>query len=147
MLCSALFLAGIFMAIFGLRENIWLIAISGFLFFGMLPFANASLDYLIRTNIQNELQGRAWGLIGFISQLGYVVAYAVSGLLADYLFVPLLMPDGLFADTVGKLFGTGAGRGIGFLITLAGIALCVTALLLFGMKSIRKLEHGGVYEK
>lgn len=147
MLCSALFFAGAFMAIFGLRENIWLIGISGFLFFAMLPFANASLDYLIRTNIQNKWQGRAWGLIGVISQVGYMIAYAASGLLADYLFVPLLMPDGVLAGTAGKVFGIGAGRGIGLLITLAGLALCITAILLSKIKSIRKLECGGAYEK
>lgn len=147
MLCRALFFAGVFMAILGLRENTWLIGVSGFLFFAMLPWVNAGIDYLIRTNIQNELQGRVWGLIGFISQMGYVVAYACSGLLADYVFTPLLMQGGLFAGTIGKVFGTGAGRGIGFLITLAGTILCITAVLLSRIKSIRRLEHGGVYEK
>ena len=90
MLSVSLFCAGIFMAAFGLRENIVLICVSGFLFFAMLPFANTSLDFLIRTNIENSVQGRAWGLIGVISQLGYVVAYAISGVLADYVFTPLL---------------------------------------------------------
>lgn len=147
MLCISLFSAGAFMIVFGIKENIWLIGTSGFLFFAMLPFANASLDYLIRTNIKNELQGRAWGLIGFVSQMGYVAAYAASGLLADYLFTPLLMPEGAFASTVGKVFGTGAGRGTGFLIALAGAALCITALLLFKIKSISRLERESIYEK
>lgn len=147
MLSFSLFGAGVFMAVFGLRENIWLIGISGFLLFAMFPFANASLDFLLRTNIDNGLQGRAWGLIGFISQLGYVAAYAVSGVLADYLFTPLLLPGGALAKTVGTVFGVGAGRGIGFLITMAGLFLCVTAVLLFGIKSIRGLEKGSAYEK
>lgn len=140
MLSLSLFGAGIFMAVFGLRANIWLIGIGGFLFFAMLPFANTSLDYLIRTNIMNELQGRAWGFIGFISQLGYVVAYAISGLLADYVFTPMLMENGLLSGTVGKIFGTGAGRGIGFLISLAGVLLCATAIILWNLKAIRQLE-------
>ena len=89
-LSISLFCAGIFMAAFGLRENIVFICVSGFLFFAMLPFANTCLDFLIRTNIENSVQGRAWGLIGVISQLGYVVAYALSGVLADYMFTPLL---------------------------------------------------------
>lgn len=142
MLCLSLFGAGIFMAIFGLRANIWLIGIGGFLFFAMLPFANTSLDFLIRTGIPNELQGRAWGFIGFLSQIGYVVAYAISGLLADYVFTPMLMPDGLLSGTVGILFGTGVGRGIGLLIFLAGALLCVTAIILGNMKTIRNLEGG-----
>lgn len=146
-LSFSLFGSGVFMAVFGLRENIWMIGISGFLLFAMLPFANASLDFLLRTNIDNDLQGRAWGLIGFISQLGYAAAYAVSGVLADYLFTPLLLPGGALAGTAGKVFGIGAGRGIGFLITMAGLLLCVTAMILYGIKSIRGLEKGSAYEQ
>lgn len=100
MLAGSLFGAGIFMVMFGLRENIILICVSGFLFFSMLPFANTSLDFLIRTNIDNSLQGRAWGLIGVISQLGYVAAYALSGILADYVFTPLLLEDGILANSI-----------------------------------------------
>lgn len=146
MLSASLFGAGIFMILFGLRENILFISIAGFLFFAMLPFANTSIDYLIRTNIDNQIQGRVWGLIGLISQLGYVAAYAISGILADYVFTPLLLPDGLLAASVGKITGTGSGRGIGFLIMLAGLLLCVTAVVLTGIKSIRALEKRGVYE-
>lgn len=147
LLCVSLFAAGIFMAFFGLRENILFIGVAGFLFFAMLPFANASLDYLLRTNIDNHLQGRAWGMIGLISQLGYVAAYAVSGLLADYLFTPLLLPGGALAGSLGKVVGVGSGRGIGLLIVMAGLLLCITALILYCMKSVRELEKGGIHEQ
>ncbi len=36
------------------------------MFFAAFPVANNCLDYLARTNIAEEAQGRAWGLIGFI---------------------------------------------------------------------------------
>ncbi|MBP2653462.1 MAG: mef [Firmicutes bacterium] len=140
LLSLSLFFAGIFMAAFGLREDIVLICMSGFFFFAMMPFANTSLDFLVRTNIENELQGRAWGLIGLISQLGFVAAYAVSGVLADYIFTPLLLDGGVLAGSVGKIIGTGSGRGTGFLIIIAGIVLCVTAAILYNIKSIKKLE-------
>ncbi len=140
MLTVSLFCAGIFMAMFGLRENIVLICVSGFLFFAMLPFANTSLDFLTRTNIENDLQGRAWGLIGVISQLGYVAAYALTGVLADYVFNPFLLEGGILAGSVGKIIGTGSGRGTGFLIIIAGVLLCVTSVILYHVKSVRKLE-------
>ena len=89
-LSVSLFFAGIGMAGFGIWENIFIICIFGFIFFAMLPFANSCLDYLVRTNIADELQGRAWGFIGFISQIGYVVAYALSGAAADWFSVYLL---------------------------------------------------------
>lgn len=128
MLSASLFCAGIFMAIFGLRENMVLICVSGFLFFAMLPFANSALDYMLRTNIENELQGRAWGFIGIISQLGYVAAYAFSG---------------IFADVIGKTFGISVGRGAGILIIFAGVLLSVTAIILYNIKSVKTLENGG----
>lgn len=119
--------AGLAMVGFGLFENIYPICIFGFAFFAVLPFANNSLDYLVRTNIPDEVQGRAWGLIGFISQMGYVVAYAVSG---------------LAADLVGKLTGLGVGRGSAMVVIIAGICLIVITLVLTRVKSIRELERG-----
>ncbi|WP_040949775.1 MFS transporter [Gorillibacterium massiliense] len=143
MLWISLFFAGIFMMVFGLRENMVLICVSGFLFFAMLPFANTSIDFLLRTNIENSVQGRAWGLIGVISQLGFVVAYAVSGVLADYVFKPMLLKGGVLADSVGRVTGTGNGRGTGLLIIIAGILLCVTAVVLSAVKSVNRLEDRG----
>lgn len=142
-LSVALFCAGIFMAVFGSREHIILICISGFLFFAMLPFANTTLDFLVRINIDNSVQGRAWSLIGVISQLGFVAAYALSGILADFVFTPLLIDGGVLVDSVGKIIGTGSGRGTGFLIIIAGVLLCVTSVILYNLKSVKKLEHRG----
>lgn len=109
----------------------------------MLPIANATLDFLIRTNINDSVQGRAWSLIGIISQLGFIFAYALSGVLADFLFTPLLVDGGALANSVGKIIGTGSGRGIGFLIMIAGVLLSITSVVLYNMKSVKKLEHRG----
>ena len=121
----AFFLAGLFMVGIALFENILPICLFGFLFFAMLPLANNCLDYLARTNIPDELQGRAWGFIGFLSQLGYVVAYAVSGLAADIL---------------GNATGYGVGRGAALMILLAGVLLSATALTLLRHPGIKELE-------
>ncbi|MGG4090911.1 MFS transporter [Paenibacillus lautus] len=143
-LSISLFGVGVFMMAFGFREHIALICVSGFLFFAMLPFANTSLDFLVRTNIDNSVQGRAWALIGILSQLGFVVAYALSGVLADYVFTPFLVEGGVLSDSVGKIIGTGLGRGMGFLIIIAGMLLCVTSVILYKLKSVKMLENRGV---
>lgn len=121
----ALMLAGIFMIGFGIWENIYTICVFGFLFFAMLPFANNCLDYLVRTNIPDELQGRAWGFIGFLSQTGYVVAYAAGGVLADL---------------IAKLLNTSTGRGAGIVISVSGVCLSVAAVMMERVKSIQDLE-------
>lgn len=141
LLAGSLFCTGVFMVLFGLRENIVLICVSGFLFFATLPIANTCLDYLIRSNVANERQGRAWGFIGLISQLGYVAAYALSGVLTDYVFGPMMVQDGMLADSVGRLMGTGSGRGAALLIVIAGLMLSVIAAILGAIKPVAALEH------
>lgn len=114
------------MAGLGIGENIFCVCFFGFLFFTMLPFANNCLDYLVRINIPDELQGRAWGVIGFISQIGYVVAYGVGGWAADGL---------------AEQFQMSVGRGAAGIIMIAGGLLSATALLLYLLKSVRALER------
>lgn len=119
------FMAGIFMIGMSIFENLVSISIFGFFFFATLPFCNNCMDYLCRTNIPDALQGRAWGFIGFLSQLGYVIAYAVSGLAADGL---------------GSLSGMGVGRGAAFMIGISGILLSLVAVTLLRFPAIKELE-------
>ncbi|MDO4888794.1 MAG: MFS transporter [Actinomycetaceae bacterium] len=140
-LAASLFAAGACMVGFGIRESAVLIGATGFLVFAMMPFANACLDYLIRTNIPDQFQGRAWGLIGVLSQLGYVAAYASSGIITDHVFAPLLRDGGLLANSLGRLVGTGPGRGAALCVIVAGLSLCVAASAIFRAGSVRKLER------
>ena len=125
-LAISLFLTGITMIGFGIRENIYIICLFGFLFFATLPFANNCLDYLVRTNIPDELQGRAWGVIGFLSQIGYVIAYGLAV---------------VAADGIASKLQIGVGRGAAGVVMTAGVLLSLTALSLYPIKSIRALER------
>ncbi len=127
-LSVSLFIAGIGMAGFGVRENIFCACGFGFLFFAMLPFANNCLDYLIRRNIPDALQGRAWGLIGFISQIGYGAAYGLAG---------------AAADKAAEKFRVSVGRGAAGIVMAVGALLGLTAFFLYFVKSVRALEEAG----
>lgn len=129
-LAASLILAGLFMVLFSLTENIVTICVFGFLFFAMLPPANSCLDYLARTNIPNEMQGRVWGFIGLISQLGYIPAYAISGVLAD---------------KIGSALGIGVGRGSAKVIAASGILLMAVSLGFLFSDRIKKLESGSEF--
>lgn len=118
--------SGITMTGFGLKQNVYLMCIAGFLFFATLPFTNNCLDYLARINIADEKQGRAWGLIGFLSQLGYVFAYGLSGVLADGI-----------ADALNVSVGIGAS----YVIMISGGLLLITAIVLSLLSSVRELER------
>ena len=123
----SLAMAGVFMICFSLKENIYMICLFGFMFFAMLPIANSSLDYLARTNIPDALQGRAWGFIGFLSQLGYIPAYGLSG---------------VFADRSAYIMNISVGRGSAFVISIAGVMLIITSLISLFSKKIKNLETG-----
>ena len=126
-LSASLTVCGLSMVGFGLKENIYVICCFGFMFFFMLPFANNCLDYLARTNIDADKQGRAWGLISFLSQLGYVAAYGGAGLIAD---------------KIAAVKHIGVGRGAAIVIMVSGVMLAILAILLLRFKSVRELESG-----
>ena len=139
-LCVAGILSGIFIALTGVNKSIFVTGAGIFLFFLALPFMNTSADVLIRKNIPNELQGRVWGIISLLSQTGTVLAYALSGVLADFVFEPLLADNGILADSIGALIGTGTGRGIGFMLILSGICIIPAAFAIGRSRSIRSLQ-------
>ena len=120
------FMAGIFMIGMSIFENLVSISIFGFFFFATLPLCNNCMDYLCRTNIPDALQGRAWGFIGFLSQIGYVIAYAVSGLAADGL---------------GSLSGMGVGRGAAMMIGISGIFLSLVSVTFLRLPALKELER------
>ena len=124
-LSISLALAGVFILGFGVFESIVFITLSGFAFFLMLPFANNCLDYLVRTNTSVELQGRVWGIVGFLSQIGYVIAYGCSGILADW---------------IAGMGGISVGRGAGIVMAFAGVALVIVSVSLLFIKGVKLLE-------
>lgn len=125
-LSGSLVLAGVAMTGFGIKENIYVICAFGFMFFFMLPYANNCLDYLVRTNIDPGKQGRAWGLISFLSQIGYVVAYGLSGIISDRIAT---------AENIG------VGRGAARVVMVSGALLVVVAIILYLFRDVRKLEN------
>jgi MFS transporter, DHA3 family, macrolide efflux protein len=131
-LILSLISAGVFLSVIGMTTRIGVITASFFLFFCTLPVINACADVLIRTRISNEVQGRAWGIIGLLTQLGFVAAYALSGLLADRVFTPLTADGTRLAALVGWMTGTGEGRGMALMLVISGIGLVVAAWLSAG---------------
>jgi DHA3 family macrolide efflux protein-like MFS transporter len=140
-MATALAVGGVVVAGMGATENVLLIGGFGFAFFMTLPVLNTSVEVLVRSAIPNETQGRVWGLVGLISQLGYIAAYTVSGLLADHVFNPLLLPGGGLASSLGRVIGVGGSRGIGLMFIIVGLLLVVMAVVIHRVKSIQTIER------
>ena len=132
---------GIAMIAFGWWQNKVLVCIFGFCLFLSLPFANTVMDYLVRITVPTIHQGKAWGLIGLISQVGYVVAYASVGGFVDFIISPFLQESGSFSQVILALIGKGEGKSAALMIILAGIFLVIVALILPRKNEIRELEE------
>lgn len=141
MLSVGLFGCGIFFALIGVKENLFLIATFGFILFIFMPAVQIGAEVLIRKNLTNEVQGRAFGLISFITQMGYIFAYILSGVLSDYIFEPFMCGNSLLAINIGKVIGIGAGRGNALLILIAGMVLAIVGIVVSGLKSVKMLEE------
>ena len=117
----------------GASRTAFLLMVFSFALYAALPFVNTSLEVLFRNRVDNQLQGRAWSLISLISQIGMLTAFLVTGFLADHIFEPLFLESGMWADSLGRLLGTGPSRGSGFMVIIVGFILLIVSI-------IRKLE-------
>lgn len=104
--------AGVAMLALGLLASQYWITGCSFAFFSLLPLANAGADALVRLEIPNQVQARAWGLIFLLSQVGYLIAFALAGPIADLLDAH-----------------TETGRGAALLVSAMGTLVIVVGLL------------------
>lgn len=119
---------GVCLVAIGMSTNLILITVFFFLFFLCLPLINTSAELLIRTGISVQKQGRIWGFTSLLSQTGYIVAYLSAGFLSDRIFSPLLFDNGLLAESMGRVIGTGPGRGSALILMICGAGLILTSL-------------------
>lgn len=123
-------LCGLFMALVGVKTNLYFVSLMLFMFFLTLPFINSCAEVLLRSNIPNELQGRVWGLVSLLTQTGMIIAFASCGVIADAVFEPMFQDSGLLTNSIGRIIGIGQGRGIGFMLILSGIGMILSMLVL-----------------
>lgn len=114
-------LLGVALIAIGLRPSAWLVTSAFFVCMACAPFINASSQAIWQSKTPPDLQGRVFAIRMMIAWSCMPLGYLLSGPLADRVFEPLLRPGGGLADSVGRIIGTGQGRGIAFLFMLVGI--------------------------
>ena len=132
---------GLGVALVGLRPSGMLVAAGFFLAMACAPVVNGSAQAIWQRKVPADLQGRVFATRGMVSMAAMPLAYLLSGPAADLLFNPLLMEGGGLADGVGRIVGTGAGRGIGLMFVLAGLGAALASALAYLNPSIRRVEE------
>jgi DHA3 family macrolide efflux protein-like MFS transporter len=126
----------------GLRANTWLISAGNLILLVFIPFASALSQAVFQTKVPPGVQGRVFSIRSMISRSMMPIAFLTSGPLADRIFNPLMVEGGALANTfVGRVLGTGPGRGIGLLMIVSCLSMWVTSLMAYANPRIRNLEE------
>jgi DHA3 family macrolide efflux protein-like MFS transporter len=133
-------LSSMFVALFGIRASIPLLAACGFGFMFMEPFMNASSQAIWQSKVAPDVQGRVFGVRRMIAWSAQVAAPLLAAPLVDHVFKPAMSAGGLLAPVLSPVFGAGANRGVGVLISLLGLLSVGLVLVAFANRHIRNVE-------
>ena len=124
----------------GLRSIFWWIALGIFFFLFPIPTVNAQLRSIIQVKSPPDLQGRVFSVVFMIARLGPPIGFLISAPLADRVFEPGMLPGGSLTSIFGSLFGVGAGRGVGLMMSLAGAGFWLTTAFMYAYPRLRLIE-------
>ena len=125
----------------GLQPSIPLIAAAAFLFMLAAPVASACNQTILQSKVAAGIQGRVFAVAGMVTACSMPIAALAAGPLADRVFKPLLVSGGALAATfVGRLIGTGPGRGVGLMFICLGALTLLTVGLAALNPRLRGLE-------
>jgi MFS family permease len=139
LLCT--FLAGIGVAVHGLRPSFALVAGAGFFLFVTFPVAAALKNALWQTKVPAHLQGRVFSIQQVATNAATPIGYCLAGPLSEFVFEPLLEKGGWLAGSVGRVIGVGPGRGIGLMFVLLGLLMMVAAMTAYRVPAIRQIDE------
>jgi MFS transporter, DHA3 family, macrolide efflux protein len=132
---------GVGLIIAGLKPDP-IVAVGGsMLLMAVVPIVNGTSQTLWQTKIAPGIQGRVFSTRRMVAQIATPIAFIAAGPVADGVFEPLLMPDGALADSVGRIWETGVGRGSALLISCVGVAVILLAGLAWLTPAIRNIER------
>lgn len=120
--------------------SVLLISIGASLVFFTIPLVASCAQAIWQAKVAPDLQGRVFSMRRMISLAAPPVAALLAGPLADGLFEPWLRPGGALAGTVGKVVGTGPGRGIALLCVALGLLAWLNALVAYLSPRVRNVE-------
>jgi MFS family permease len=125
----------------GLQANTFMISAGRVVLLVFIPFASALSQAVFQVKIPPDVQGRVFAIRGMIARSMIPLAFILSGPLADKFFEPLMIEGGALASTfLGKILGTGPGRGIGLMFIISCLFLWGESLVAYTNPRIRNLE-------
>jgi MFS transporter, DHA3 family, macrolide efflux protein len=132
---------GFFLAVHGLAASFVLVTAAGFVMFLTLPMGAALYTSVWQRKVPAQLQGRCFAMQQVLSSAVTPVGYALAGPLSERVFEPLLLTGGALSGSIGAVIGVGPGRGVGLMFVLLGVLMMVSAVVAYGVATIRRIDE------
>jgi DHA3 family macrolide efflux protein-like MFS transporter len=135
------FLSSLFgLALFGLGRGLELWIPAGMIMMIFVPLINSSNQAIWQAKVAPDVQGRVFSARRLIAWFTNPISPIIAGTLADYVLEPAMKGQTGLASVFGGLFGTGAGAGMGLLITFCGLGAALVGLSGYFIPAIRNAE-------
>jgi hypothetical protein len=121
-------------------QSLWVWSAASFLMLFAFPIINGSNQAIWQAKVAPDVQGRVFGARRVFAQITGPLGMAMSGPLADFVFEPAMRPGGVWANTLGWLFGTGPGAGMGVLVALTGLIAVAVGIVGYTIPAIYQAE-------
>lgn len=127
--------------LFGMGRNLvwWCIVV----FIGCFgsPIYHTYQTIIIREKVDASMQGRVFSLQGMITQALTPLGFLGGGMLADYIFEPLMKKMFLGKNIITFFVGRQNGSGIGLIFVIAGLVGIAALTILKCNPAIKELEQ------
>ncbi|MGW2841544.1 non-ribosomal peptide synthetase/MFS transporter [Streptomyces sp. NPDC001493] len=119
-------------AVTGLRADLWVIGAGAFGMACAISMVNGVYSTIVQVKVPQRFHGRVFALNTLVAWSTLPIGHGLIAPLGVKLFDPLLAEDGVLADSVGRVLGTGPGRGIGLMYLL--FCLVMLVLVAFALR-------------
>jgi MFS family permease len=127
-------------ALMGIRPSPLLLGVAVFLCFVCIAISDSCSQALWQRKVAPDVQGRVFALRDAIALSVFPLGLLISAPLAEYVFEPLLLAGGPLAGSVARVVGVGAGRGMGLLLIITGVANTLVLVAGYLQPRIRRIK-------
>lgn len=127
-------------SLLGIGQNYYIWTIAVFLGNVFIPFLTANVEYIMRTKIPLELQGRVFSARNTLQYTSIPIGNILGGFFADKVFEPYMKKPTIVQAFFSGIVGYGDGSGIAVLFICIGIIGFLGCCIFRLNKSMRMLD-------
>jgi hypothetical protein len=123
----------------GRNYYVWTLAVFGGNI--LIPFLTANVEYIMRTKVPLEQQGRVFSARNTLQFASIPIGNLLGGFFADKVFTPFMSNPNDVPAFFSILVGKGEGSGIGLLYVCIALGGLLGCCLFRGNKNLLSLDH------